>query len=104
MEVLRLQLEINDLPNYHHDKYKNIYEADSIYSTPQYKEAYTNYRKSKSGNYDNDLLQMMVSGLGDSFTHAMRNTFFKNSFENAVKSALDDYLRKELKGIATVTD
>ena len=108
MEIARLHLDINlDFD----EQYKCILDDDKTYSTSQYKEAYTNYRNhcrnmrnTTSGGNDNDLLQMLTVGMLDSGLTAMRQTLFSKTLEKAVKSSVMDMLRKELKGVATVTD
>ena len=105
MEIVKLQLEINlDFE----DKYKCILDDDNTYSTPQYKEAYTNYRNHcramRNGNSDNDLLQMFTASSINSGFDTMRHTFFNKTLDKAVKNSVSDMLRKELQGIATVTD
>ena len=84
MEIAKIQLVID-----FEDMYKNILEDDKTYSSPEYKEAYTNYRNSRK-----EMIQAKNNGFAG----------IGKVLEKELRQTLNDVLRKELKGIATVMD
>lgn len=66
MTIITLMLEMSK-----DNKYNNIIQDESFYSSKEFFQGYSNYRKSKSGEMD--ALDMFVDTIGNSAANALKH-------------------------------
>ncbi|MDL2287917.1 hypothetical protein LJC32_00870 [Oscillospiraceae bacterium OttesenSCG-928-F05] len=71
-----------------YEKYSFVFEDKNLYSSPAWREAYTNYRGNHGRHGDNDPLEILVDVAGKSIAEAFSYAFLRKAIDSAVKDAV----------------